>query len=63
MNAPLTAGQADAIRDLEVCARALGTRCELHFTLDFRVLLRIGDQEFASIADTGEHLASLEAAR
>ncbi len=63
MNVPLTPKQSNAVRDLEVRARALGTRCELHFILDWRVLIVIGDQEFASIGDAAEHLASLEAAR
>ena len=63
MNVPLTSEQSNAVRDLEVRARALGTRCELHFTLDWRVLIVIGDREFASIDDAVEHLLILEAAR
>ena len=63
MNAPLTATQANAIHELQCRARRLGVTLDLHFTVDFRVVMLLDGREFLSIEDAAAHVALLETAR
>ena len=60
MNMPLTPQQANEIHALQCRARTLNVPCELHFTLDFRVLIRVGgDQEFETVGEAADYLSGL----
>lgn len=64
MIAPLTFEQANAVHELQCRARALNVPCELHFTLDWRVLIRVGgDEEFETVDEAAAYLSGLETAR
>lgn len=61
MNVPLTPEQSSAVHALQCRARARGVPCELHFTLDWKVMVLLDGREFATIDDASDHLDEVAA--